>query len=400
MGFLVPFNRPFIVGKELHYIAQAVTFGNLGGDGPFTQACCRLLERQFDIENVLLTPSCTAALELAALLCELEPGDEVIMPSFGFVSSANAVVRAGGTPVFADIRPDTLNLDETQLRRSVGPRTRAVIPVHYAGVGCEMDEILAVAARNRLVVVEDAAQAVNAFYRGRALGSIGHLGTYSFHETKNYISGEGGALCVNGGELLARAHVIRDKGTNRQRFLQGQVRKYQWVDVGSSYTPSEIVSAFLFGQLEEMEHISSRRKEIYDRYFHDLEDLETRGFLRRPFIPEHCRSNYHLFYVLLPTPEARTALETGLAELGVQAISHFEPLHTSPMGRRFGGDDGQLPVTESVAPRLLRLPMFYGITDDEQSLVIESVRRCVDPAASRWEGEARQQAVGQSALRR
>ena len=386
--FHTPFNRPFIIGKELSYIAEAVTLGNIGGDGPFTQACSRLLEQRFGIRNVLLTPSCTAALELAALLCELEPGDEVIMPSFTFVSTANAVVRAGGTPVFIDIRPDTLNLNETDVEAMIGPRTRAIIPVHYAGVGCEMSEIMRIAERHQLVVVEDAAQSVNALYRGRALGSIGHLGTFSFHETKNYMCGEGGALCVNDGKFLARAHVLRDKGTNRQEFLRGEVRKYQWVDIGSSCVPSEIVSAFLFGQLEEMEHISKRRREIFDFYFFELEDLEIRGLLRRPLIPNHCESNYHLFYVLLPTTEARIALEKGLADLGVQAITHFEPLHTSPMGRRFGGDDGQLPVTESLARRLLRLPMFYGISEEQQAYVVAAIRRCVDPDVSRGGADA------------
>jgi len=353
------------------------------GDGPFTQACSRLLEQRFGINNVLLTPSCTAALELAVLLCDLEPGDEVVMPSFTFVSTANAVLRAGGTPVFIDIRCDTLNLNETHVEGAIGPRTRAIIPVHYAGVGCEMDEILQIAERHQLMVVEDAAQGVNAFYRGRALGSIGRVGTFSFHETKNYICGEGGALCVNDGELLERAYVLRDKGTNRQEFLRGKVPKYQWVDIGSSYVPTEIVTAFLLGQLEEMEHISKRRREIFEFYFSELEDLEVRGLLRRPFIPEHCESNYHLFYVLFPTPEARAAVEEGLADLGVQAITHFEPLHTSPMGRRFGGNDGQLPVTEDLARRLLRLPMFHEISEEQLSYVVAAVRRCIDPEVSR-----------------
>ena len=373
MKFHTPFNLPFVVGKELHYIAQAVTLGNLGGDGPFTQKCCRLLEEEFAISQVLMTPSCTAALELAALLCDLEEGDEVIMPSFTFVSTANAVVRAGGRPVFVDIRPDTLNLDEQLVAQSIGPRTRAIFAVHYAGVGCEMDFLMDLAEEHGLLVIEDAAQGVNGFYKGRALGSIGHLGTYSFHETKNYISGEGGALCVNDPSLLERAHILRDKGTNRQSFLRGEVEKYRWVDVGSSYIPSELVSAFLFGQLEEMEHISDRRRNIFRYYFRELAELEERDLLRRPMVPEHCQSNYHLFYILVPSRQIRKNLEDYLADKGVQAITHFEPLHNSPMAKQLDLNRNSLPVTESVASRLLRLPLFYGISEEQQSGVVQGI---------------------------
>ena len=374
MEFRIPFNKPFIVGKELHYIAQAVTLGKLGGDGPFTQKCCRLLERRFAIPHVLLTPSCTAALELAVSLCGLGEGDEVIMPSFTFVSTANAVARTGAKPVFVDIRPDTLNLDERLVEAAICAKTRAIIPVHYAGVGCEMDEMIRIANTHELVMIEDAAQGVNAFYKMRALGSFAQLGTFSFHETKNYICGEGGALCVNDPALLDAAHILRDKGTNRQRFLKGEVRRYEWVEIGSSYVPSELVSAFLYGQLEEMQHISDRRRDVFNFYFEELEELEDRGLLRRPFVPEHCRTNYHLFYVVLPTEETRDALGQFLARHGVQAISHFEPLHSSPMGKRLGLDDQDLPVTESVAPRLLRLPLFYDITPDEQASVVNKIR--------------------------
>ncbi|MEJ2086673.1 MAG: dTDP-4-amino-4,6-dideoxygalactose transaminase [Acidobacteriota bacterium] len=370
-----PFNRPFIAGRELFYIAQAVTLGSLGGDGHFTRRCCRLLEDQFGIPRVLLTPSCTAALELAALLCDLEPGDEVIVPSYTFVSTANAIVRTGAKPVFVDIRADTLNLDERLIEPVIGDRTKAIFPVHYAGVSCEMDVIMDIAVAHDLMVVEDAAQAVYSSYREKPLGSLGQLGTFSFHETKNYISGEGGALCVNDTSLLDRAEILRDKGTNRQRFLRGEVKKYEWVDIGSSYVPSELVGAFLYGQLEEMEHIADRRRAVYLYYMERLTELQEQGLLRCPVVPQHCYSNYHLFYILLPSRRVRDAMESYLAEQGVQAITHFEPLHTSPMGRRLGYREGQLPITESVAGRILRLPLFYDITAAQQSYVVDCIGR-------------------------
>jgi dTDP-4-amino-4,6-dideoxygalactose transaminase len=373
MAFDIPFNRPFVVGKELYYIAQAVTFGNLGGDGPFTQRCTRLLEDTFRIRQVLLTPSCTSALELAALLCGLGDGDEVIMPSFTFVSTANAIVRTGARPIFVDIRPDTLNIDEDRISGAVTDRTRAIVPVHYAGVGCEMDAILAVAQNKNLMVIEDAAQGVNAWYKGRALGSLGHIGAYSFHETKNYICGEGGALCVSDPALIDRAHILRDKGTDRQKFLRGEVRKYRWVDVGSSCVPSEIVSAFLFGQLERMDDITERRRRIYQYYFDSLEELDNQGLLRRPFVPIHCTTNYHLFFVILPDAATRDSLASFLAAGGIQAISHYEPLHSSPMGRAFSDASQPLPVTESIADRLLRLPLFYEISEGQQARVVEKI---------------------------
>ncbi len=378
MKIETPFNRPFIVGKELFYIAQAVTFGNLGGDGHFTQSCCRLLEEQFDIPKVLLTPSCTAALELAALLCDLEPGDEVILPSYTFVSTANAIARTGAKPVFVDIRPDTLNLDEKLIEPAIGPRTKAIVPVHYAGVSCEMDEIMTIAKSHDLLVVEDAAQAVYGSYRDRPLGSIGHLGTFSFHETKNYISGEGGALCVNDISLLERAEILRDKGTNRQMFLRGEVKKYEWVAIGSSYVPSEIVSAFLFGQLEEMEHIADRRRSVYLFYEEQLSELQEQGLLRCPIVPKHCYTNYHLFYILLSSREVRDSMEDFLAQQGVQAITHFEPLHSSPMGRKLGYGVGDFPVTESMAGRILRIPLFYEITSLQQTYVVDCIKKFFD----------------------
>ena len=370
---LIPFNKPFIAGKELHYIAQAVTLGNIAGDGHFTQRCTELLEERFGIGRVLLTPSCTAALELAVMLIDLKPGDEVIIPSFTFVSTANAVRRVGATPVFVDIRDDTLNMDERLLEAALTERTRAVIPVHYAGVGCDMDAILDVAARHHLAVIEDAAQGVNASYRGRALGSIAQLAGFSFHETKNYTCGEGGALCINDEQFIERAEVLRDKGTNRQRFLRGEVDKYTWVDLGGSYVPSEIVCAFLFGQLELLDPIADRRATIYRRYEALLGPLKERGALKTPHIPDDRRSNYHMFYIILPNETSRNALMAHLRSHGVNAPFHYVPLHTSPMGRSLGGAAGTLPVTESISRRLLRLPFFYEITEDQQQVVVSLI---------------------------
>jgi len=377
----IPFNKPFIAGKELYYIAQAVTLGNIGGDGHFTKACSRLLEERFGIHRVLLTPSCTAALEMAAMLCDLGPGDEVIMPSFTFVSTANAVVRQGARPVFVDIRPDTLNIDDALIEDAITERTKAIFPVHYAGVGCEMDRIMTIAQQHDLLVVEDAAQGVNAFYDGRALGSIGHLGCYSFHETKNYICGEGGALCVNRPELVQRAEILRDKGTNRQQFFRGEVDKYTWVDVGGSYVPSEICSAFLYGQLEMLDPIARRRREIYRFYRHQLKPLEDEGLLRLPHLPEDCKSNYHMFYVLLPDAETRDGLLDYLKSQGIHAVFHYVPLHTSPMGRKFGYKEGDLPVTEELSGRLVRLPFYYEIEEEEQRTVADHVSICCQDSA-------------------
>jgi len=370
----IPFNKPFIAGKELYYIAQAVTYGNIAGDGHFTEACSRLLQERFEIGKVLLTPSCTAALEMAAMLCGLEPGDEVIMPSYTFVSTANAVVRVGAKPVFVDIRPDTLNIDDGLIEDAITENTKAIWPVHYAGVGCEMDRIMTIARKYDLKVVEDAAQGVNAFYDGRALGSIGQLGAYSFHETKNYICGEGGALCINDPELIERAEIIRDKGTNRQQFFRGEVDKYTWVEVGSSYVPSEIASAFLYGQLEMLDPIAARRREIYQFYLHHLKPLEAAGLLRLPVTPEGCTSNYHMFYVILPDVGIRDGLLNHLKQNGIHAVFHYVPLHSSPMGRKLGCREGDLPVTEDFAGRLVRLPMFYDITEEEQRHVVENLR--------------------------
>ncbi len=371
----IPFNKPFIAGKELYYIAQSVALGNISGDGHFTQQCAALLERQFDVPKALMTPSCTAALEMAAMLCGLGPGDEVILPSYTFVSTASAVCRTGATPVFVDIRPDTLNLDERLIGAAVSPATKAIFPVHYAGVACEMDTIMELAAAHDLLVVEDAAQGVNATYRGRALGSIGHLGAYSFHETKNYICGEGGALTINDPQFVERAEILRDKGTNRRKFFRGEVDKYTWVDLGSSYVPSEIVCAFLYGQLELLEKIARRRREIFEFYHERFEPLERAGLLRRPIVPDDCKSNDHMYYVLTPDAASRDALIGHLKQHEIHAVFHYVPLHLSPMGRRYGYADGDLPVTEDLSGRLVRLPFFYEITADQQQCVVDEVTR-------------------------
>jgi dTDP-4-amino-4,6-dideoxygalactose transaminase len=369
----IPFNKPFIAGKELYYIAQAVTLGNIAGDGHFTQGCCTILEERFGIPKVLMVPSCTAALELAAMLCNLGRDDEVILPSYTFVSTANAIVRLGARPVFVDIRPDTLNLDDALIEKAITPRTRAIFPVHYAGIGCEMDRIMTIAREYGFQVVEDAAQGVNASYNDRALGSIGDLGTYSFHETKNYICGEGGALCINDPALVERAEILRDKGTNRKQFFRGQVDKYTWVDVGSSYVISEICSAFLYAQLELLDSIGERRRQIYQFYADHLGPLAAEGLLQVPHLPEECGSNHHMFYILLPDRPTRDALMDGLKQQGIHAVFHYVPLHSSPMGRTFGYRARSLPVTEEISGRLLRLPFYHEITEPEQSHVVATI---------------------------
>jgi len=387
---MIPFNKPFIAGKELYYIAQAVTIGNIAADGDFTKLCSRFLEERFGIKKVLMVPSGTAALELAAMLCDLQPGDEVIMPSYTFVSTASAFVRLGAKAVFVDIRPDTLNIDEAKIEAAITDRTRVIVPVHYAGVACEMDTIMDIARRHDLLVVEDAAQGVNAFYKGRALGSIGHLGCYSFHETKNYICGEGGALCINDERFIERAEILRDKGTNRQKFFRGEVDKYTWVDVGSSYVMAEILAAFLWGQLECLEQIAQRRREVYELYFSELRPLEQVDLLQLPHIPQECQSNYHLFFILTRTAEERDGLLAHLKQNGVHAVFHYVPLHTSPMGRKFGYREGDLPLTEDLAARLVRLPMYYDLMQEEQRLVIRAIGQFVAAPAAPAAGKIEQ----------
>lgn len=376
-----PFNRPHMTGKELHYIAQAHFNGQLAGDGPFTKRCHAWLERKTGSAKALLTHSCTAALEMAALLLDLEPGDEVIMPSYTFVSTANAFVLRGARPVFIDIREDTLNIDETLIEAAVTPRTRAIVPVHYAGVACEMDTIVDIARRHGLAVVEDAAQGVMSTYKGRALGSIGDLGAYSFHETKNVISGEGGALLVNDPALGVRAETIREKGTDRSRFFRGEVDKYTWQEVGSSFLPGEIVAGFLWAQLEEAERITRERLDIWGRYHDAFASLENDGLLRRPVIPAECDHNAHMYYVLLsPSIDRQYAIDE-LKQRGISTVFHYVPLHSSPAGLRYCRAVGDLPVTCTASERLLRLPLWVGLAQDEQARVIETIASVLARAA-------------------
>ena len=357
----VPFNRPHMTGRELSYIAQAHQNHKLAGDGPFTAQCNRWLESETGARKALLTHSCTAALDMAAILAGITPGDEVIMPSYTFVSTANAFVLRGGVPVFVDIRPDTLNIDEARIEAAITPRTKAVVPVHYAGVGCEMEPILEIAGRRGLLVIEDAAQGLLSAHRGRSLGAIGHLGALSFHETKNVISGEGGALLVNDARFIERAEIVREKGTDRSRFFRGEVDKYSWVDIGSSYLPGEIIAAFLWAQLEEAQSITARRVELWQRYHERLEPCEKAGRIRRPVIPASCRHNAHMYYVLLPGLAERTRLIERLRKRGIGAVFHYVPLHSSPAGLRYGRAAGPMAHTDSLSERVLRLPLWLGM---------------------------------------
>ncbi len=357
----VPFNKPYMTGDELMYIAEAHRLGHLSGDGVFTRNCSEWLETRTRASKALLTHSCTGALEIAALLLDLAPGDEVIVPSFTFVSTANAVVLRGATPVFVDIRPDTLNLDEAAIEAAITPRTRAIFVVHYAGVAAAMDEIQSIASRHGLVVVEDAAQGILATYRGRPLGTIGELGALSFHETKNVISGEGGALLCRDETYAERAEIVREKGTNRSRFFRGQVDKYTWVDHGSSYLPGEITSAFLWAQLQAADQITERRLSIWAKYFSWAAAHEREGRVRRPIVPDYATHNAHMFYLLLPSIEARTQFINVLREHGVGAVFHYIPLHSSPAGRQYGRTEGDLAVTNETSERLVRLPLWIGV---------------------------------------
>jgi dTDP-4-amino-4,6-dideoxygalactose transaminase len=357
----VPFNRPYMTGRELSYIAQAHQNHQLAGDGPFTAQCSRWVEQHTGTRKALLTHSCTAALDMAAILADIAPGDEVIMPSYTFVSTANAFVLRGGVPVFIDIRPDTLNIDETLIEAAITPRTKAVVTVHYAGVGCEMEAILDIARRRGLLVIEDAAQGLMSEHRGRSLGALGDLGTVSFHETKNVISGEGGALLINDPRFIERAEIVREKGTNRTSFFRGEVEKYTWVDIGSSYLPGEIIAAFLWAQLEEAQSITARRIELWNRYHARLEPCERSGRVRRPVIPASCRHNAHMYYILLPSLEHRTRLIERLRTRGISTVFHYVPLHSSPAGRRFGRAAGPMHNTDGLSSRLLRLPLWLGM---------------------------------------
>jgi len=371
----VDFNRPVMVGREMEYMTQAITAEKkLAGDGMFTGKSAELLQNALGVPKVLLTTSCTHALEMAALLLNIQPGDEVIIPSFTFVSTVNAFVLRGARPVFIDIRSDTLNLDETLLEAKVTQKTRVIAPVHYAGVGCEMDAILAVADRHGAQVVEDNAHGLFGKYRHKYLGTFGVLAAQSFHETKNFTCGEGGALLINDPGLVERAEIVREKGTNRSRFFRGQVDKYTWVDVGSSYLPSEILAAFLFAQLENRERIQRHRERVWSYYFDNLKDWALAHEVRLPCVPEQCEQTFHMFYMLMPTLELRQGLITHLRQKGIVSVFHYLPLHLSEMGQKFGGRQGDCPVTESVSDQLLRLPFHNALTESDQQKVVEAIR--------------------------
>ena len=369
----IPFNKPFIIGRELALIADAVAQGHLSGDGAYTKLCHRWLEEKLHCRKALLTHSCTAALEMSAILCDLQHGDEVILPSYTFVSTANAFVLRGAVPVFVDIRPDTLNIDEKLIEAALTPKTRAIVPVHYAGVPCEMDAIMEIARRHNLLVVEDAAQALLSTYKGRALGTIGHFGCLSFHETKNIISGEGGALLVNDTRFVERAEIVREKGTNRSQFFRGEVDKYTWVDIGSSYLPSELVSAFLYAQLERANEITAQRCHVCSAYAEQLAPLEQAGKLRLPHFDGD--SNGHMFYIILDSLATRTALIAHLKAQSIHSVFHYVPLHSSPAGRKHGRVSGSMKVTDDMSGRLLRLPLHYEMDDADVARICAAIRQ-------------------------
>jgi dTDP-4-amino-4,6-dideoxygalactose transaminase len=370
----IPFNKPCLAGNELEYMAQAVQNQHISGDGPFTLRCQALLEQELGVQKALLTTSCTHALEMAAFLLDIHPGDEVIVPSFTFVSTVNAFVIRGARPVFIDIRSDTLNLDETLLEGLITARTKAILVVHYAGVGCEMDAILEIAQRHGLIVVEDNAHGLFGKYKGGYLGTFGALATQSFHETKNINCGEGGALLINDPLLSERAEILREKGTNRSRFFRGQVDKYTWVDLGSSYLPSDILAAYLYAQFEKASEIQGKRKRIWQTYFSGLQDWAQEYSVGLPYVPDTCEQPYHMFYILLPSLKYRQALINHMKLTGISTVFHYLPLHTSDMGIRFGGKPGDCPLTEKISDCLLRLPFFNDLSDGEQAQVLEGIQ--------------------------
>ena len=369
----IPFNNPLVTGRELDYIRQALASKHIAGDGPFTKQCQAWLTQQIGAQTTLMTHSCTAALEMAALLADLQPGDEVILPSYTFVSTANAFVLRGAVPVFVDIRPDTLNLDESKVEAAITAKTKVIAPVHYAGVSCEMDSLMAIAQQHNLLVVEDAAQGILAYYKNRPVGSMGHLSAFSFHETKNLVSGEGGALAINHPALLERAEIIREKGTNRSKFFRGEVDKYTWVDIGSSFLPSDILCAFLLAQLEQGDCIIQQRMQIWNSYHQAFASLERQGILRRPIIPPDCQHNAHIYYLLVENLERRTALMSHLKQQGIQSTFHYVPLHSAPAGLKYGRTSGELSITEDISDRLVRLPLGAAMTVAEANRVIEAV---------------------------
>jgi dTDP-4-amino-4,6-dideoxygalactose transaminase len=372
----IPYNRPFIVGKELEYISQAVLDNNhISGNGPFTKKCQTWLEQNLGCSKALLTHSCTAALEMSAILCDIQPGDEVIMPSYTFVSTANAFVLRGGVPVFIDIRPDTLNMNEKRIESAITSKTKAIVPVHYAGIPCAMDEILDIAQKNELLVIEDAAQAYLSRYKGQSLGTLGHLGCLSFHETKNIISGEGGALLINDERLMDRAEIIWEKGTDRSQFLRGEVDKYSWQDIGSSYLPSELVSAFLYAQLEKAASIISKRSKVFFKYYEALKDLEKKEKIQLPSLQGGTDGNGHIFFIIASDVAQSRALLKHLKSKDIDAITHYVALHSAKAGKKFGKTSGQMKVTNDMSQRVIRLPLFYSMKEEEVDRVIQAIRK-------------------------
>jgi dTDP-4-amino-4,6-dideoxygalactose transaminase len=371
----IPFNRPSLVGKELGNIADAILRGQASGDGAYSHKCHNFLQQTLSVPKVLLTTSCTDALEMAAILLRIEPGDEVIVPSFTFVSTVNAFVLRGARPVFADVRADTLNIDEGQIESLITSKTKVIIPVHYAGVGCEMDAISEISRRHSISVVEDNAHGLFGKYRGRYLGTLGTLATLSFHETKNFTCGEGGALIINDHNYIQRAEIVREKGTNRSRFFRGEVDKYSWVDIGSSFLPSDILAAFLYAQLESRDEILAKRRRCWNFYYEHLSDWAQRCQVRLPIVPPHCDQAYHMFYLIVRTPEERDALIAYLKSQRILSVFHYLPLHLSEMGRSFGGELGACPVTEDVSQRIVRLPLFNDLAEDQQVRVVEALCR-------------------------
>jgi dTDP-4-amino-4,6-dideoxygalactose transaminase len=374
-AYTIPFNKPTLSGNEMEYMRQSVEQRHISGDGAFTRRCHMMLEEALGVPKVLLTTSCTHALEMSAILLDIQPGDEVIFPDFTFVSTVNAYVLRGAIPVFVDVRPDTLNLDEAKLEAAITPRTRAIVVVHYAGVGCEMDSIMAITSRHSIAVVEDNAHGLFGAYKGQALGTFGAMSTLSFHETKNFTCGEGGALLINEPQYIERAEIVREKGTNRSRFFRGEVDKYSWVDIGSSYLPSDMLAAFLAAQLESRAQIQAKRQHIWEYYAEHLAAWADENSVTLPTIPPHCSQSYHMFYILMPSQEQRHALITHLKERGILSVFHYLPLHLSDMGLSFGGQPGDYPITENISDRLLRLPFYNSLSDDDLASVIEAIKQ-------------------------
>ncbi|NUM36926.1 MAG: dTDP-4-amino-4,6-dideoxygalactose transaminase [Candidatus Brocadiae bacterium] len=374
----IPFNRPYITGKEIEYIQDTFSKRKLSGDGYYTKKASRFIEETFSVQKALLVTSCTSALDMSAMLLGIQPGDEVILPSYTFVSTANAFVLRGALPVFADIQEDTLNISPQEIEKKITPKTKAIYLVHYAGVSCDMDKIMEISQKHNIPVVEDAAQGVNAKYKNRFLGSIGNIGCYSFHETKNYSCGEGGAILINQESLIERAEILREKGTNRSKFFRGEIDKYTWVDIGSSYLISEILAAHLFAQFEQLEKIQELRKNIFYRYYNALQEYERKGKLRLPFLPSYSSSNYHIFYILLETQEIRDHIMDKLKASGILAVFHYIPLHISTMGKKFGYKEGDFPITEKCSKTLLRLPLYADFTSQEQDYTIEMLYKILE----------------------